>query len=64
MPRGRQFGCVYILGLAVLVLFVFCSNAAADTVHLKNGNAMVGIITRATDTEIEMQVCEEGTTCH
>ncbi len=60
MPQKNQSYCIYILGLTVMCLFVFPRNAGADTVYLKNGNTMEGVIVNEDENEIEIQVCFGG----
>jgi len=60
MAERKQSGCIYILGLAVLFLFIFCTDVYADKVYLKNGNVLEGIIKSENEKEVEIEVCFGG----
>jgi hypothetical protein len=46
---------------ALALLLLFASSSRADVVQLVNGKALSGIVTRRTESELDLQVDEEGT---
>ena len=42
--------------ISILLTLSFLTHSSADTVYLKNGNRLKGIITKETDTSVELKI--------